>query len=115
MINPQNGHIICSRTSWTRGLIIRKSFLRESQADARRLRADGRNGSIDFTFYESFLLILTHMDRRFCAGLLTVTSGPEAAGIGFYDGSEQFRSAIGCSLGDHGSSAESCFSLFQVL
>jgi len=49
VINPQNGHILCSRTSWTWGFIIFNSFPRRSNAEASRLPREGRYGSIDFT------------------------------------------------------------------
>ena len=46
VISPQNGHILCDRTSWTCGLNIASNVPRNSRADASRRRRDGRYGSI---------------------------------------------------------------------
>ena len=46
VISPQNGQILCDRTSWTRGLNIANKVPRNCRADASRRRRDGRYGSI---------------------------------------------------------------------
>jgi len=50
VISPQDGHILCGRTSWTSGLTIASSLPRNSRAEASRRRRVGRYGSINFTF-----------------------------------------------------------------
>jgi hypothetical protein len=49
VIRPQNGQILCDRTSWTCGLNVANNVARNCHADARR-RRDGRYRSINFTF-----------------------------------------------------------------
>jgi len=50
VISPQNGHILCDRTSWIRGLNLDSNFRRDSRAEASRRRKEGRYCSINFTF-----------------------------------------------------------------
>jgi len=42
VINPQNGHILCDRTSRARGISPATSFLNRSLAKASRLRTRAR-------------------------------------------------------------------------
>jgi hypothetical protein len=42
VISPQNGHTLCSRTSWVRGLNIASNVLRNSRREAIRRRKEGR-------------------------------------------------------------------------
>ena len=49
VISPQNGHTLCDRTSWVRGLSISSNVPRNSRTDASRRRRVGRYDSIDLT------------------------------------------------------------------
>jgi hypothetical protein len=49
VISPQNGHILCDRTSSLRGLKIASNVPRNFRAEARRRPRDGRYGSIRFS------------------------------------------------------------------
>jgi hypothetical protein len=42
VISPQNGHILCDRTSWPRGRKVASNFPRNSRREARRRRRGGR-------------------------------------------------------------------------
>jgi len=48
VISPQNGHILCDRTSWVRGRKLASNFPRNSRREARRRWRGGRYGSIRF-------------------------------------------------------------------
>jgi len=48
VIIPQNGHILCNRTSWLCGLKTVTIFSTNSRREARRRRREGRYGSIRF-------------------------------------------------------------------
>jgi hypothetical protein len=62
VISPQNGHILCDRTSWIRGLNLDSNFRRDSRAEASRRRREGRYCSINFTL--PVLLIESISDKR---------------------------------------------------
>jgi hypothetical protein len=49
VINPQNGHILCNRTSGSRGRNLASNVVKNSRAEASRWRKEGRYSSIDFT------------------------------------------------------------------
>jgi len=49
VISPQNGHILCNRTSLARGRKVASSFPRNSLIEARRRRTEGRYGSISIS------------------------------------------------------------------
>jgi hypothetical protein len=128
VINPQDGHILCERTSCTGGRKTFRNAPKESHAEPRRRRREGRNGSIDSTFAGSPLVELisdkvtmTGHSRRFCAGLLTFLQGHRRGFVKRrwrcshdHHGSEQLRPAIACRLSDHDHRDEHFFSLFQV-
>jgi hypothetical protein len=50
VISPQNGHILCNRTSWICGLSLDSNSRRDSRTEASRRRREGRYCSINFTF-----------------------------------------------------------------
>lgn len=48
VISPQNGHILCDRTSWICGLSLASNFPKDSRTEASRRLREGRYRSIKF-------------------------------------------------------------------
>jgi hypothetical protein len=107
VIKPQNGHILCNRTSAVGGLSVAASFPNKPMIEARRLRmrlrsgpklasidppsfflqlmglfrpGDKRAGMIQETPRRPRPRIMTRQTGRFCAGLLTLHEQFQATG-----------------------------------
>ena len=126
VISPQNGHILCNRTSWVRGRKIANNFPRNSRREARRRRRGGRYDSIRFHLCGEFAdcanPTIFNDDRArpmiLCriAHISRILQSAIAEKLIFAVlRTEQFRSAIVFGVGDHDSRDEHFFSLFQVL
>ncbi len=109
VISPQNGHIICTRTSWTRGLSVPSALARDCHADASRRPRDGRNLSIDSPLPSPRLIAQSSTTRQWqsvvpnsvqdCSHYPPASINDRPAVHPRRSGTEQFRPAIrlGCA------------------
>jgi hypothetical protein len=67
VINPQNGHILCDRTSRARGVNIASSFPHQSAMKASRRRARLRKGRSTGSIHLPLLFLLL-VSELFCHG-----------------------------------------------
>jgi hypothetical protein len=123
VINPQKGHILEGPTS-PRDVLVDKSFSSESVRKLRKLRRWTRKEckteptlsrfrqAHDDTSRAAILCKIAQLSQELSVRKVTVKP---ILGLGCKIQSEQFRSAIVSSLGDHKARDEHFFSLFQVL
>jgi hypothetical protein len=64
VINPQNGHILCRRTSWACSLKMPNSFLRKFIGSAIPCEEEEERASSKFTFLAIFLQLSARFDPQ---------------------------------------------------